>query len=371
MRQNTEATGEETLSPPNKKGICMATCPDCKSEVNANSAYCRQCGHELSEPVTGDSPSPEQDGKADRVTDTGSATRTVTKEVSASVSSLGPQTLKTHLQSMDEYDFEYLVADLWSELGWDTTVSQASVDAGLDVVAEKHTPYHQKKVIQAKRYGDSTTVGGPDIQQYASLKQQVDDADSVVIVTTSSFTSSAESRASDLNVKLVDGDDLVGMIEDLEAYDVVDDYLDITRTVTEEVAVESESEPEPDSTPTERPEPVETATSSEQERTVDGFVSGTSVAESASAFLGFTHWNWVAGVSGLLAFFTGPVTESLFLIGLLITALAMVFDMRYVVPQTTWQPSMLLYLGGLVIMFATLPIYLINRYRYFSRHANS
>ncbi|QKY20741.1 restriction endonuclease [Halolamina sp. CBA1230] len=345
----------------------MLTCPNCDAEVTASSTYCRECGHKLSEFVTADSaPSDGDDGETG--TPTASTTRTVTKEVSVSASSLDQQALKAHLQSMDEYEFEHLVADLWSEMGWDTTVSQASVDAGLDVVAEKHTPYHQKKVIQAKRYGDSTTVGGPDIQQYASLKQQVDDADSVVVVTTSSFTSSGESRASDLNVKLVDGDDLVGMVADLEAYDVVDDYLDITRTVTEEVEVEPEPEPEPETELADEPEPVEIATSTEQEETGDGVVSGASVADSASAFLGFTHWNWVAAVSGVLTFVVVPVSDVLFFTLLLATALAMVFDMRYVAPQTTWDPSMLLYVGGLLVVLAPLPVYLINRYRYFSRH---
>ncbi|WP_158093588.1 restriction endonuclease [Halorubrum sp. SD683] len=340
-------------------------------EVNASSTYCRECGHKLSEPEAAhSSPSEHGNDGGDDATPQPD-TRIVTKEVSVSASSLGPQALKAHLQSMDEYEFEHLVADLWGEMGWDTTVSQASVDAGLDVIAEKYTPYHQKKVIQAKRYSDSTTVGGPDIQQYSSLKQQVDDADSVVIVTTSSFTNSAESRASDLNVKLVDGDDLVNLVEDLEAYDIVDDYLDITQTVTEEVAVEPEPEPEPESTPTESPEPVETATSDEQEQTADGRVVGGSVAESSSAFLGFKHWNWVAAATGALAFVVLSVSAELFLALLLATALAMIFDMRYVVPQTRWQPSMLLYLGGLLIVFATLPVYLVNRYRYFSRHAES
>lgn len=345
----------------------MPTCPSCEAEVNASSTYCRECGHKLSEPPTADSvPS---SGETDASTPAPSTTRTVTKEVSVSASSLGPQELKAQLQSMDEYEFEHIVADLWGEMGWDTTVSQASVDAGLDVIAEKHTPYHQKKVIQAKRYGDSTTVGGPDIQQYSALKQQVDDADSVVIVTTSSFTSSGESRASDLNVKLVDGDDLVDLIADLEAFDVVDDYLEITRTVTEEVTVEPEPGPEPDPAPTEDPEPVETATSDETQETDGDLVSGASVTDSPSAFLGFTHWNWVAGVTGVVAFFAVPVSAELFLALLVATALAMVFDMRYVVPQTSWQPSMFLYLLGLLVVFATLPIYLANRYRYFSRHA--
>lgn len=52
---------------------------------------------------------------------------------------------------MDDYDFEHFITDLWEEMGWQCKVSQASVDAGIDVVATKQTPYPQKKLIQGHR----------------------------------------------------------------------------------------------------------------------------------------------------------------------------------------------------------------------------
>ena len=136
------------------------------------------------------------------------------------------QALKRRLQSMDDWDFEHLVADLWELQGWSTEVEQQSTDAGVDVRATKSSPYEQKLLIQAKRYSDENTLGGPDVQQYASLKQQEVDADQAVVVTTGRFTSAAEARAEDLNVKLIDGADLVNLIDDLDAYDIVDDYID-------------------------------------------------------------------------------------------------------------------------------------------------
>ncbi|MFB9809509.1 restriction endonuclease [Haladaptatus pallidirubidus] len=132
---------------------------------------------------------------------------------------------------MDNYDFEHFVAGLWERMEWSAQVSQQSNDAGIDVIAEKKTPYPQKAVIQAKRYSDSTTVGGPKIQQYASLKQQVPGADSTIVVTTSSFTNSAEERAKQLNVKTVDGQGLAAMVDELDARDLVSEYLDIPMEV--------------------------------------------------------------------------------------------------------------------------------------------
>ena len=128
------------------------------------------------------------------------------------------------LQRMDNYGFEHFVADLWARQGWNTEVSQASIDAGVDVVATKETPYPQKMLIQAKRYGPNTTVGGPDIQQYASLKHQEQGVDSVVVVTSNGFSSHALDRAEELNVKTVDGNGLVNMLGQLNSHDLLEKY---------------------------------------------------------------------------------------------------------------------------------------------------
>ena len=138
---------------------------------------------------------------------------------------MGSADIKSTLQEMDEYEFEYLVADLWELDGWDTTVSQASNDDGVDVTAIKDAPFDRKELIQAKRYSNGTSVGGPDIQQYASLRHQEPGVDSVAVVTTSGFTTSAERMAEKLNVKLVDGDSLATWIEESNE-NVLDEYID-------------------------------------------------------------------------------------------------------------------------------------------------
>ena len=119
--------------------------------------------------------------------------------------------LRRAMQDMDPYEFEHLVADVWEFQGYETRVSRESNDRGVDVVAYKETPYPEKVVIQAKRYGDSNTVGSPEVQQYASLLPQ-EDADAVVIVTSGSFTQQARDVSHQLNVKLIDGADLCGLI---------------------------------------------------------------------------------------------------------------------------------------------------------------
>ncbi len=142
--------------------------------------------------------------------------------------------LRAVLQQMDPYDFEHFVGDIWDRMGWRTTVSSASADEGVDVIARKSEPYDQTTLIQAKRYGPDTTVGSPAIQQYASLDQQIDGADEVVVVTTNEYTSQARDLAERLNVKLINGIDLARIVADVEAADLVDEYLDFVHTVDSE-----------------------------------------------------------------------------------------------------------------------------------------
>lgn len=133
--------------------------------------------------------------------------------------------LQRRLQAMDDFDFEHLIADLWRAQGWEAEVEQQSGDAGVDIRATMVQPYNRKALIQAKRYGDKNPVGGPDVQQYSALKQQEPDVDEAIIVTTGRFTGSAEDRASDLNVKTIDGKELVSLIDSLDAYSLVEEYI--------------------------------------------------------------------------------------------------------------------------------------------------
>jgi len=116
------------------------------------------------------------------------------------------------LQTVDAYSFEELVADLWDAMGWETTVTTESKDRGVDVIAERGSPFHEKQIIQAKRYSDDNPVSSSEIQQYAGLYRQEENVDAVVVVTTGRFTSDAQEVATETNVKLVDGDDLCELI---------------------------------------------------------------------------------------------------------------------------------------------------------------
>lgn len=172
----------------------MPQCPDCGSSIDINSIFCSNCGARLTSKFPSTNSSPSQSN------------------------------VKKQLQKIDDYDFEHFIAELWEQQGWKTTVSQKSVDSGVDVAAIKQAPYPQKTLIQAKRYAEGNNVSSTAIQQYASLKYQQDNVDTVIVVTTSSFTREAEKRAEELNVKLVDGDGLVSLIQENEFDTILHKY---------------------------------------------------------------------------------------------------------------------------------------------------
>ncbi len=120
------------------------------------------------------------------------------------------------LQRIDERVFEELVAEVWAEQGWQTETTKGTADRGVDVVAWKDTPFEQKQLIQAKRYGAKNKVGSDAIQKYSGLYARNEQVDAVVVVTTSGFTREAQAVAKNRNVKLVDGGKLLELMQTYE-----------------------------------------------------------------------------------------------------------------------------------------------------------
>jgi len=131
--------------------------------------------------------------------------------------------LETHLQHINEYQFEAFIAEVWNHRGWNTRVTQGSSDKGIDVIAERDFPYEEKILIQAKRYGPGSRVGSPEMQKYASLAQR-DKVDKVLIICTSDFTAQAKEVAQDFGIKCVDGRTLAQIVRQEGLEDLVREY---------------------------------------------------------------------------------------------------------------------------------------------------
>lgn len=146
---------------------------------------------------------------------------------------LSREELLSHLRDMNGHRFEELVADIWEQEGWETTVTHGSGDDGIDIIVEKNSPFNpsQKYIIQTKCYSDKP-VGGPDMRDFRGAMDLAHNADGGVFVTTSYFTASAEETADGLSMKLdlVDGDDLCKMILDLTSQRFLSDYINVDGT---------------------------------------------------------------------------------------------------------------------------------------------
>lgn len=113
------------------------------------------------------------------------------------------------IKEMDPYRFEKFVAEVWDQQGFETTLRSKSGDRGIDVVAEDG---QQKHLLQVKRYTGGNKVGSEEVRKYATLYQQVGDADQVDIVTSGHFTDEALQLATDLSVGTVDGEELFYLV---------------------------------------------------------------------------------------------------------------------------------------------------------------
>ncbi|MFC6965102.1 restriction endonuclease [Halocatena marina] len=243
---------------------------------------------------------------------------------------------------MDAYAFELFIGDLWERRGWTTSVSQASNDAGIDVVATKNDPFNQKCVIQVKRYGPTTTVGSPDIQQYASLKQQDSETDTVIVVTTNRFTSQARDRAAELNVKLINGEKLIALIDEEDAYDLVEKHLDTTEF----------GSPHQTDFSHDRQQPA-------VDEQVKKILKRNALADiSPDVYLGFIVIGTVAwsiglllGLIGISGGFVGNAVSVVSINSWLVFPFALYYEAARMAQATEWSPRGMLYAIGGVIPF--------------------
>lgn len=130
------------------------------------------------------------------------------------------------LRDLTPRHFEQFIADVWQERqGWTTEVMDAGPDRGLDVIGEPPNG-GGKTAVQCKRYAAGNKISSDQIQQYAALRQQWNDVNGVTVVTTSSFTRNAEELAAKLDVKCMDGNDLVNLVHRYDAEEILVWYME-------------------------------------------------------------------------------------------------------------------------------------------------
>lgn len=176
------------------------SCPSCGIETGKDWNFCLECGEDLS---SHDSPTtPNNETETDSESEDSSESRLVNE--------LNRAEFKQQLQKLSPNEFEQFVGKVWSGLGWETEVTKAVQDRGIDILAQQSD---STELIQAKRYAVDNKVGSEEIRKYATLYQQESDIDSVAVVTSSEFTTQSERLASDLDVRAIDGDELYDYVQ--------------------------------------------------------------------------------------------------------------------------------------------------------------
>ena len=110
---------------------------------------------------------------------------------------------------MSGYEFEEFIAELFKKMGYKTSVTKSSGDQGIDVIAEKTDV---KFAIQAKCY--SKPVSNHAIMEAVAGKKFYN-ADKVMVITNSTFTSAAKTLAKSNCVILWDRHELINKINEL------------------------------------------------------------------------------------------------------------------------------------------------------------
>ncbi|MFC6954929.1 DUF4332 domain-containing protein [Halorubellus litoreus] len=129
------------------------------------------------------------------------------------------------LRRLSPTAFEEFVAALWEIQGWQTELTPDSHDKGIDVIASQSFPLDLQVHMQVKRFRPESKLNTSDVRSISGLAMSRD-VNVVAIITTSSFTGPAVEFAADFNqIKLIDGNQLTDLIQQLGCERVLDRYL--------------------------------------------------------------------------------------------------------------------------------------------------
>jgi len=119
----------------------------------------------------------------------------------------------TNLMDLNPFEFEQLVANLFSQMGLDSKLTRSSRDGGVDCIAYDRRPVlGGKVVIQAKRYRN--TVGVSAVRDlYGTMLNE--GANKGILVSTSGYGPDAFEFAKAKPIELIDGGNLLYLLQEI------------------------------------------------------------------------------------------------------------------------------------------------------------
>lgn len=119
---------------------------------------------------------------------------------------------RTNLLEISPGDFEHLIANLFSQMGFKTGTTRITRDQGVDVIAFHEDPIIGGKVIiQAKRYRNTV-----EVESVRALYGVMQDEGAIkgILVTTSTFGKASREFAKGKPIELIDGNGLLHYLEE-------------------------------------------------------------------------------------------------------------------------------------------------------------
>jgi restriction endonuclease Mrr len=111
--------------------------------------------------------------------------------------------ISTNYTTVAPFEFECVVADLFTKMGYSTRTTKKTGDYGIDVVAQDGTDVI---AIQVKKYMKGNNVGNRDVQMLLGAMQlSTVKANKAIIITTSDFTVQAKEQAKEAPIELWNG----------------------------------------------------------------------------------------------------------------------------------------------------------------------
>ena len=138
------------------------------------------------------------------------------------------QTSLEKLRETDWKDFEYLVAEAFRLQGYAVDYSLGrGADGGVDITLQQDG---RKSLVQCKQW-KVFSVGAPVIREMFGL-MTAEKADEAIIVTTGKFTRDAQTFAEGKPIRLVDGPQLLALVQSVQAHPAAHPTVEVKTTAT-------------------------------------------------------------------------------------------------------------------------------------------
>ena len=111
-----------------------------------------------------------------------------------------------NLNGLSGVEFEEFITQLLRSMGFQTQLTKASGDGGIDIVATLDKPViGGRYLFQCKRLGPGTLVGAPTVREFYGAVTADRKARKGILITNSGFSVQAKEFASEVGIELIDG----------------------------------------------------------------------------------------------------------------------------------------------------------------------